>query len=217
MVWLAAQIWILLAVSFAVGLGVGWWVWGALSVQLAAANRRLEASEAEAAELRRSLETGAEAPAPKPAEPEPVGVAPRLMDAPTEGLPDDLKRIKGIGPALEEILHGFGVYYFRQIAAWTPENVDWFDDKLVPKGRVGRDQWVSQARRFAGLEPASEADAAPQAASDPKEAPPAQTGVRNLPAIIPDQEEPAAPKAALTLANGRAAPAAREREVLPAE
>lgn len=29
MIWLAAHMWFLLLVSFAVGLGVGWWIWGA--------------------------------------------------------------------------------------------------------------------------------------------------------------------------------------------
>lgn len=33
MIWLAAHMWFLLFVSFAVGLGVGWWIWGARTDQ----------------------------------------------------------------------------------------------------------------------------------------------------------------------------------------
>lgn len=29
MIWLATHMWFLLLTSFAVGLGVGWWIWGA--------------------------------------------------------------------------------------------------------------------------------------------------------------------------------------------
>lgn len=29
MLWLAAHMWILLIAAFAIGLGVGWWIWGA--------------------------------------------------------------------------------------------------------------------------------------------------------------------------------------------
>ncbi|WP_425408744.1 hypothetical protein [Hyphococcus sp.] len=29
MLWLAVHIWVLLFVSFGIGLGIGWWIWGA--------------------------------------------------------------------------------------------------------------------------------------------------------------------------------------------
>ena len=38
---------------------------------------------------------------------------------------DALKRIKGIGPKNEDALNELGIYTFKQIAAWTAENVDW--------------------------------------------------------------------------------------------
>lgn len=59
---------------------------------------------------------------------------------------DDLKRISGVGPALEEKLHGFGVYTFQQIIDWTPENIAAFDDLLSFKGRIERDNWQDQAK-----------------------------------------------------------------------
>ena len=59
---------------------------------------------------------------------------------------DDLKKISGVGPALEEKLHGFGVYTFQQIVDWTPENIAAFDDLLSFKGRIERDNWQDQAK-----------------------------------------------------------------------
>ena len=58
---------------------------------------------------------------------------------------DDLKKISGVGPALEEKLHSFGVYTFKQIADWTPANIATFDDLLSFKGRIERDNWLDQA------------------------------------------------------------------------
>ncbi len=58
---------------------------------------------------------------------------------------DDLKKISGVGPALEEKLNGFGVYTYKQIAEWTPENISAFDDLLSFKGRIERDNWLEQA------------------------------------------------------------------------
>ena len=59
---------------------------------------------------------------------------------------DDLKQISGVGPALEEKLHSFGVYTFKQIAEWTPANIATFDDLLSFKGRIERDNWLDQAK-----------------------------------------------------------------------
>jgi NADH-quinone oxidoreductase subunit E len=66
-----------------------------------------------------------------------------------EGQPDDLKQINGIGPGIEKILHGLGIFHFRQIAAFTPENVAWVDQHLRFHGRIEREDWIGQARRFA--------------------------------------------------------------------
>ena len=74
---------------------------------------------------------------------------PELFDAPERGEPDDLKRISGVGPKLEGLLHRNGVYYFWQVASWTPANVQFIDDRLeVFKGRIERDDWVRQAQQL---------------------------------------------------------------------
>ncbi len=59
---------------------------------------------------------------------------------------DDLKKISGVGPALEAKLHDHGVTSYAQIAAWTPEEVAEMDEKLSFGGRIERDDWVSQAK-----------------------------------------------------------------------
>jgi NADH-quinone oxidoreductase subunit E len=90
-------------------------------------------------------------PAPL-AEAAPVaGSRPAALAAALEGGPDDLKRIKGVGPKLEKLLHSLGFFHFEQIASWTDAEVAWVDDNLEGfKGRVSRDNWVSQARELAG-------------------------------------------------------------------
>lgn len=64
--------------------------------------------------------------------------------------PDDLKQISGIGPKLEEVLNGLGIWTFAQIAGWTDEEVAWLDDYLQFRGRIERDTWRGQAAEFAG-------------------------------------------------------------------
>jgi len=62
---------------------------------------------------------------------------------------DDLKRVKGIGPKNEDALNELGIYTFRQIAEWTPENVDWVEDFLSFPGRIERENWIEQAKLLA--------------------------------------------------------------------
>jgi len=58
---------------------------------------------------------------------------------------DDLKEISGVGEVLEGKLHDAGVYTYRQIADWTPEQVEAFDEVLSFKDRITRDEWLKQA------------------------------------------------------------------------
>ncbi|WP_084418786.1 NADH-quinone oxidoreductase subunit NuoE [Henriciella litoralis] len=62
---------------------------------------------------------------------------------------DNLKTIKGIGPKIEGQLHGLGIYTFEQIAAWTDDNIKWVDSYLSFRGRIERENWISQAKEFA--------------------------------------------------------------------
>ncbi len=90
-----------------------------------------------------------------------VGKRPPLRDAPREGGADDLKRIKGVGPKLEDVLHGLGVYHYDQIAAWSDDELDWIDEHLEGfRGRARRDDWIAQAGRLARGEDAGDASQA---------------------------------------------------------
>jgi len=95
----------------------------------------------------------AEAPKPKAKEPK-AKAAPKpkvlYTDGPTDGAPDDLKLIKGIGPKFEKDLNGKGIYYFRQIGAWKAADVKMVEGVIdsIP-GRIQRDEWVKQAKGFA--------------------------------------------------------------------
>ena len=68
---------------------------------------------------------------------------PKAIDKPNAA--DDLKLIVGVGPKLEKVLNGLGVWTFEQVAAWSPEETAWVDDYLGLHGRIARDGWVAQA------------------------------------------------------------------------
>ncbi|MBO9477814.1 NADH-quinone oxidoreductase subunit NuoE [Shimia sp. R11_0] len=98
------------------------------------------------------------APAPKPAvkqaeeakkaeAPKAAKSAPKVSEG-----SDDLKKLKGVGPALEKKLHDAGVTSFAQIAAWGADDIAEMDDKLSFKGRIERDGWVDQAKLLAAGE-----------------------------------------------------------------
>jgi predicted flap endonuclease-1-like 5' DNA nuclease len=78
-----------------------------------------------------------------------AGRRPYGLAAPLGGQPDDLKRIRGIGPKNEGRLHGLGIWHFTQIRAWSEENVKWVGSYLAFAGRIDREKWVDQARELA--------------------------------------------------------------------
>ncbi len=83
----------------------------------------------------------------------PAGAEPERLKGAREGGADDLKLIKGVGPKLEGVLNDIGIYHYDQIASWTDKEVAWADENLVGfKGRVSRDDWVTQARALAAGE-----------------------------------------------------------------
>jgi len=75
-----------------------------------------------------------------------VSLRPASLHSARSTGPDDLTLIRGVGSALQNLLHSLGYFHFDQIAAWSPEEVRWVDENLDGfKGRVSRDHWVSQA------------------------------------------------------------------------
>ncbi|WP_439620823.1 hypothetical protein [Hyphomonas sp.] len=75
---------------------------------------------------------------------------PIALEKPVAGAPDDLTIIGGIGPKIQEVLNELGIYHYDQIAAWTPENIAWIDDRLNFSGRIAREGWVEQAAILSG-------------------------------------------------------------------
>jgi len=155
MAWFANHLWILPVLGFLPGVFAGWWIWHPrphaddpdIEKELASLRCRIEESAAQKTVLRaRVLElesqiNGADlAKAPVTAESLPL-----FAVDPSEGEPDDLKQIVGIGPQLETLLHDLGVYYFHQIASWTDGQVEAVEAKMPFRGRILRDNWRGQA------------------------------------------------------------------------
>jgi predicted flap endonuclease-1-like 5' DNA nuclease len=122
------------------------------AVEAAKSRRKSSASAAPAGAGAREAATPVAEAAPKrAAKAQPAGPRkPRGLKAARGGKADDLKKIKGVGPKLEAMLHGMGYFHFDQIAAWTEQEVAWVDDNLEGfRGRVSRDNWVGQAKILA--------------------------------------------------------------------
>jgi len=105
--------------------------------------------QAEAAPAAVEAPQAAEAPqvaeAPKPAEAPAEEKAPETPVATPAGA-DKLTEINGIGPVIEGKLHALGITTFQQIADFTAEDVERIDGELNFKGRIEREEWISQAK-----------------------------------------------------------------------
>lgn len=67
------------------------------------------------------------------------------------GRGDDLKRIRGIGPAFERALQARGITTFSQIAGWSVNEVEATARALRLKPeRIRREDWVGAARALLG-------------------------------------------------------------------
>jgi len=177
---LLGEIWVLLALAALIGLIAGWIIWGrrsevnidtseadGLRADLNACRKSGAEKDATIGGLRADLDACRDAQMSEP-EPAPVaaldgdfdgdgvvegddeGSKPTTLDAPRDGVADDLKRTKGIGPKMEKLCNELGFWHFDQISAWSTQEVAWVDANLQGfKGRVTRDEWVSQAKLLA--------------------------------------------------------------------
>ena len=60
---------------------------------------------------------------------------------------DDLKQIKGVGPAIEKTLNDLGIYRFNQIAEMSEYDIDRVAQQMKGfRSRIYREDWVGQAR-----------------------------------------------------------------------
>lgn len=159
---LLTEIWVLLALAALIGLIAGWLIFGSQTPAVAGAGDadRLRAENAQLQSKIVALETKSagvvavdpvDAPAVEEAAASAVaGKKPKQLDAPNGGKADDLKRISGVGPRMEQMCNMLGFWHYDQIANWTDAEVAWVDENLQGfKGRVTRDDWVSQAKILA--------------------------------------------------------------------
>lgn len=83
--------------------------------------------------------------APKPKVAAKAKAAPKA--APKTVIPDNLELLKGVGPKLNTLLKSLGVTSFEQVANWSAPDITEIDAKLGTfAGRIGRDNWVDQAK-----------------------------------------------------------------------
>ena len=63
---------------------------------------------------------------------------------------DDLKRISGIGPRLEQELHARGIIRYADIGTLSKAALKKLDTELGLEGRIIRDDWAGQAKALSG-------------------------------------------------------------------
>ena len=62
---------------------------------------------------------------------------------------DDLKKISGVGPKMEEVLNSIGIYSFLQVSKMTKREYDLLDSITGSfPGRAERDDWSGQAKKL---------------------------------------------------------------------
>lgn len=102
-----------------------------------------------------SINTDGKAPAKKAAakkeEAPKADAAPKAEAAPKEAAAggDNLKKLTGIGPALEKKLNAAGITTFAQIAALSADDIAKLEEELSLAGRFAKDGWVEQAAELA--------------------------------------------------------------------
>ena len=160
-----ASLFFAIVVFVVLGFLLGWLVCRPLAPLNAQSTQTVDHKTSSQPTQETPVQPAAVAPAPEaqpaPAAPEPVAeepvsaeptaaAQPTGLDAARNGQADDLKRIKGVGPKLEQLLNSLGFFHFDQIAAWTASEIAWVDENLKGfKGRVSRDNWVDQAKTLA--------------------------------------------------------------------
>lgn len=71
-----------------------------------------------------------------------------MQDTGPDGVGENLTEINGIGPVIEEKLHGLGITTFEQIAELDQARIDEINEQLSFKGRIEREEWVEQAQKL---------------------------------------------------------------------
>ena len=94
------------------------------------------------------VEPASKAKTAKPAAAKATEVKPAAPKAGKAAAGGDLKKLSGVGPALEKKLIAAGVTSLEQVAAWTEADVTKIDEELSFKGRIEREGWIAQAKEL---------------------------------------------------------------------
>jgi predicted flap endonuclease-1-like 5' DNA nuclease/peptidoglycan hydrolase CwlO-like protein len=106
--------------------------------------------EDDATKLEAEIEATDEESATDDAEPDEIetsAVVTELNDHEPGGSRDNLKLIKGVGPAIEKTLNELGIFHFDQIAEMSEYEIDRVAKRLKGfRSRIYREDWIGQAR-----------------------------------------------------------------------
>lgn len=94
------------------------------------------------------VEPASKAKTAKPAAAKATEAKPAAPKAGKAAAGGDLKKLSGVGPALEKKLVAAGVTSLEQVAAWTEADVTKIDEELSFKGRIEREGWIAQAKEL---------------------------------------------------------------------
>jgi len=108
----------------------------------------LGAGSVSASAIAAVVEPASKAKTAKPAAAKATEAKPAAPKAGKAAAGGDLKKLSGVGPALEKKLMAAGVTSLEQVAAWTEADVTKIDEELSFKGRIEREGWIAQAKEL---------------------------------------------------------------------
>ncbi len=108
----------------------------------------LGAGSVSASAIAAVVEPASKAKTAKPAAAKATEAKPAAPKADKAAPGGDLKKLSGVGPALEKKLIAAGVTSLEQVAAWTEADVSKIDEELSFKGRIEREGWIAQAKEL---------------------------------------------------------------------
>ena len=108
----------------------------------------LGAGSVSASAIAAVVEPASKAKTAKPAAAKATEAKPAAPKAGKAAAGGDLKKLSGVGPALEKKLIAAGVTSLEQVAAWTEADVTKIDEELSFKGRIEREGWIVQAKEL---------------------------------------------------------------------
>ena len=163
---LIGQMLLCLLLAFLLGLLLGWLLWArsckkqiegleaSFRDRLSDCERSLRSARTEISDLKNRREvaapkepTAAAAPAPDPAPPKPEPAGVLGLKSGGEDRRDNLKKVEGIGPKIEQLLNADGIFTWAQLAAASTETIQGILDRAGDRYRIHDPAtWPDQAK-----------------------------------------------------------------------